>query len=251
LNRLNISELVGLFINEEKHVQHALDQSRKSLEKAIRILESAFRKGGRLFYVGAGTSGRLGILDASEIPPTFGESADRVQAIIAGGPAAITNSVEAAEDDSSQGAAAIVERGVKRSDVVCGITASGRTPFVVSALQRAKTLGARTILITCNPKTICSCDVKIELFTGPELIAGSTRLKCGTATKITLNILTTCTMIRLGKVYGNQMADLKVTNFKLKDRAIRLVSQIKGWPAHKAEVQLEQNNWNIRAVLDS
>ena len=249
IDRLPLSKLIRLFIDEEEHVQKALTAADKSLQKAVVTVVQSFRKNGRLFYVGAGTSGRLGILDASEIPPTFGEPPSRVQGIIAGGQAAITNSVEGAEDDELQGAQSIQERGVCKQDVVCGITASGRTPFVLSALREALRIGAKTILLTCNPDAGNEFGIQILLATGPELITGSTRLKCGTATKAALNILTTCSMIRLGKVRGNQMVDLKPSNTKLKNRAVRIVSELRSWPAEKAAAALKKHRWNIRRAM--
>jgi N-acetylmuramic acid 6-phosphate etherase len=193
------------------------------------------------------------VLDASEIPPTFGAPPELVQGIIAGGAQALFRAVEGAEDQSEQGAMTVQERGVKAGDVVCGITASGRTPFVIGALGRARNLGARTMLITCNPKrhrTVEKWDVEIDLPTGPELVTGSTRLKAGTATKVTLNIISTCTMVRLGKVKGNHMVDLGISNAKLRDRAIRLVSTVRGISYAAAQAELERHNWQTRACLE-
>jgi N-acetylmuramic acid 6-phosphate etherase len=211
------------------------------------------RKGGRLFYVGAGTSGRLGALDASEIPPTFGASAELVQGIIAGGATALSRSVEGAEDEENNGALAVDERGIKDRDVVIGITASGRTPFVLGALARAKSLRARTILLTCNPARSQNihADLAIDLATGPEILTGSTRLKAGTATKVALNIISTGAMVALGKVRGNSMIDLQIMSTKLRDRAVRLVSEITGSDYATAQKKLEANNWNLRAAVDS
>ncbi len=243
--------MIKLFTNEEKQVHNALAGADQALQKAVVAIVRSFRKNGRLFYIGAGTSGRLGILDASEIPPTFGEPPSRVQGIIAGGQSAITNSIEGAEDDELQGALSVQERGVSKQDVVCGITASGLTPFVLSALREAQSIGSKTILITCNPEAVNRgpFEICILLATGPELIAGSTRLKCGTATKAALNILTTCSMIRLGKVRGNQMVDLKPSNTKLKTRAIRIVSELRGWSEDKAAAALKKHGWNVRRAM--
>jgi N-acetylmuramic acid 6-phosphate etherase len=208
--------------------------------------------GGRLFYVGAGTSGRLGVLDASEIPPTFGAPSELVQGIIAGGAPALHRAVEGAEDQPEAGALAVLERGVRTGDVVCGLTASGRTPFALGALARARVLGAHTLLITCNPQRARAekpWDVEIDLPTGPEIITGSTRLKAGTATKATLNLLSTCAMIRLGRVRGNAMVDLRISNAKLRDRGVRLVSEALGIGYEEARVRLERAGWKVRAVL--
>lgn len=254
LDRLSIDELVDLFVSEERQVEEALQQARKSIAAAVEIVSAALQKGGRLFYLGAGTSGRLGVLDASEIPPTFGASPELVQGIIAGGATALHSAVEGAEDQAEAGALAICERGLKPNDVLCGITASGRTPFVLRALDEAQRLGAGTILITCNPARRRSgktkLDVEMHLATGPEILTGSTRLKAGTATKVVLNIISTCSLIRLGKVRGNLMVDVQASNEKLRDRAIRLVQQINGCSHEEAEIILRKNNWNVRAAIE-
>src|SRR6266581_4914620 len=210
LEKLNPRELVELFVEEERFVQDALRGAIVDLARAIEIVSESLRNGGRLFYIGAGSSGRIGVLDASEIPPTFGASPDLVQGLIAGGATALYRSVEGAEDEESAGALAMDERGIKNGDVVIGITASGRTPFVLGALARSKSIGAKTILLTCNPsgsqKVIV--DLAINLVVGPEVLTGSTRLKAGTATKVALNIISTGAMVALGKVRGNLMIDL-------------------------------------------
>ncbi len=252
LDEMDTARLIDLFISEEVRVTDALAAASILLEKAVDYTTESLMRGGRLYYVGAGTSGRLGVLDASEIPPTFGAPSDLVQGIIAGGTQAFYRAVEGAEDENLQGALSIAERGVRRGDVVCGITASGRTPFVFGALERARNLGAVTILLTCNPSRLRDgklWDVEIDLPTGPELVTGSTRLKAGTATKLALNILSTCTMIRLGKVKGNLMVDLRVSNTKLRDRAIRVVSEIRRLPYQEAEKILLQHDWNVRECL--
>jgi N-acetylmuramic acid 6-phosphate etherase len=253
LEKLNARELVELFVAEEKFVQEALRGAISDLAKAVEIVSHSLGKGGRLFYVGAGTSGRLGALDASEIPPTFGASAELVQGIIAGGAIALSRSVEGAEDEDSNGALAIDERGIKDRDVVLGITASGRTPFVLGALARAKSLRAKTILLTCNPARSqnIAADLAIDLATGPEILTGSTRLKAGTATKVALNIISTGAMVSLGKVRGNSMIDLQIMSTKLRDRAVRLVSEITGSDYATAQKKLEANNWKLRAAVDS
>jgi N-acetylmuramic acid 6-phosphate etherase len=205
LEKMSARELVDLFVDEERFVTEALRAAGADLTRAIEVAADALRKNGRVFFVGAGTSGRLGILDASEIPPTFGAAPELVQGIIAGGAAALSRSVEGAEDEESSGALAIDERGVKDSDVVLGITASGRTPFVLGALERARSLGAKTILLSCNPadQQNAPADLQIHLAVGPEILTGSTRLKAGTATKIALNLISTGAMIALGRVRGN------------------------------------------------
>ena len=187
------------------------------------------------------------MLDASEIPPTFGAPPELVQGIIAGGATALHRAVEGAEDQPESGALAVLERGVRAGDAVCGLTASGRTPFVLGALARAHQLGARTILLTCNPaRTRTGWDVEIDLPTGPEIVTGSTRLKAGTATKVVLNILSTCAMVRLGRVRGNSMVDLHISNAKLRDRGVRLVSRELRISYEEARERLEKAGWDVR-----
>src|SRR5207253_8061373 len=254
LDRLSAREIVELFVAEEKSVEEGLRQCVDQLAGAIELSASAIGNGGRIFYVGAGTSGRLGVLDAAEIPPTFGASSDLFQGIIAGGASALRRSIEGAEDDARAGALAMDERGVKREDLVIGISASGRAAFVMGALRRVREIGAQTIFMTCNPpvpvlagvspattspsaaSTAAStapsstegCDLVINLAVGPEIVTGSTRLKAGTATKVALNIISTGAMGRLGGVRGNLMIDLQPTNKKLRERAVGLVSKLAG-----------------------
>ena len=252
LEKMRARELVELFVEEERFVQDALRGAIVDLAKAIEIVTGALRKGGRLFYVGAGSSGRIGVLDASEIPPTFGASSDLVQGIIAGGVTALHRSVEGAEDEESIGALAMDERGTKDVDVVIGITASGRTPFVLGALGRAKSLGAKTILLTCNPAIRGDelGNLSIHLAVGPEILTGSTRLKAGTATKVALNIISTGAMVALGKVRGNLMIDLHTSSTKLRDRAVRLVADLANCDYNSARERLEAGGWNLRAVVN-
>jgi len=270
LEKMSARELVELFVEEERFVQDALRGAIVDLAKAIETVTGALRKGGRLFYIGAGSSGRIGVLDASEIPPTFGASSDLVQGIIAGGVTALHRSVEGAEDEESVGALAMDERGTKDVDVVIGITASGRTPFVLGALGRAKSLGAKTILLTCNPARIVVAgvspaedetaadtaastvivDLAIHLAVGPEILTGSTRLKAGTATKVALNIISTGAMVALGKVRGNLMIDLHTSSTKLRDRAVRLVADLANCDYNSARERLEAGGWNLRAVVN-
>lgn len=252
LDTLATQDLVELFVHEEHFVEEALAAVSVDLARGVDLIAAALSSGGRLFYAGAGTSGRLGVLDASEMPPTFGVSPSLVQALIAGGAAAIQQSIEGAEDDVTAGALAVRERGITAADVVCGITASGRTPFVRGALEEATSLGAGTLLLTCNPhrqKGAITATVEIDLPTGPELITGSTRLKAGTATKVALNILSSCTMIRLGRVDGNFMSCLQPTNDKLRDRAARFVATTMQISEAEARQRLEWAKWNIRDVL--
>ncbi len=252
LEKMSVRELVKLFVDEEKFVQDALRGAVTDLARSIEIVTESLGKGGRLFYIGAGSSGRLGVLDASEIPPTFGASRDLVQGIIAGGATALHRSVEGAEDEESSGALSIDEREVKDVDVVIGITASGRTPFVLGALARAKSLGAKTILLSCNPARPQNVivDLAIDLEVGPEILTGSTRLKAGTATKVALNIISTGAMVALGKVRGNLMIDLHASSTKLRDRATRLVAELSRCDYNSARERLEASDWNLRAVVE-
>lgn len=265
LEKMSALELVELFVEEEKFVQDALRGAIVDLASAIDLVAKALRNGGGLFYVGAGSSGRIGVLDASEIPPTFGAAPELVQGIIAGGVTALHRSVEGAEDEEILGALAMDERGVKDVDVVIGITASGRTPFVLGALSRAKALGAKSILLTCNPdcsnrpvagqrdvpqsRGYSETDLMIRLSVGPEILTGSTRLKAGTATKVALNIISTGVMVELGKVRGNLMIDLKTSSTKLRDRAVRMLAELTQCNYNTARDRLEASGWNLRAAL--
>jgi len=253
LELLDTAELVDLFISDQDSVADALASCRLELQAAVNLVHDQLARGGRLFYAGAGTSGRLGVLDASEIPPTFGSSPQLVQGIIAGGFDALHSAVEGAEDNAAAGSIAIEHRGATASDVVCGITASGRTPFVLGALSQARQLGAATILLTSNPmrrRQLPAWDIEIDLPTGPELIAGSTRLKAGTATKLALNIISSCTMIRLGKVKGNFMVDLRASNAKLRDRAARMLGTLLHCSYQDAWHRLAAHNWSVRECLE-
>ncbi len=250
-DQLSLEAMVDLFVTEEEAVARALGDNRANLCKAIEVANDALKRGGRLIYVGAGTSGRLGVLDASEIPPTFGTDAELVQAIIAGGSDAVFHAVEGAEDDREMGGRMLDERKLDSKDIVCGIAASGRTPFVLGALEHAQKLGAATLLITCNPgrSKTTRFDAEIDLATGPEIISGSTRLKAGTVTKVALNILSTCCMALLGKVRGNLMIDLRASNAKLKERAVQMVCQLRGCEPAQAREILEKNAWEVRKCV--
>jgi N-acetylmuramic acid 6-phosphate etherase len=264
LEKMSALQLAELFVEEEKFVEDALRGATADLARAIEMVTESLRNGGRLFYVGAGSSGRIGVLDASEIPPTFGASPDLVQGIIAGGSTALYRSVESAEDEESAGTLALRERGIKNGDVVIGITASGRTPFVLGALAHAKSLVAKTILLTCNPDVAAvvdrggpqpaaaatAIDLVIALAVGPEILTGSTRLKAGTATKAALNIISTGAMVALGKVRGNLMIDLHTSSAKLRDRAVRVVVDLEQCDYEAARRQLEAVDWNLRAVVE-
>jgi N-acetylmuramic acid 6-phosphate etherase len=253
LDRMPLREAVRLFIEEEETVTEALRACRRPLERTVRLVAAALKAGGRLIYAGAGTSGRLGVLDASECPPTFRASPEQVQGIIAGGRRALWTSVEGAEDSFEAGRQAALGRGVNRRDVLFGIAASGRTPFVWGALAAAREAGARTVLLTFNPRlrfpAALRPDVVICPETGPELLTGSTRLKAGTATKRVLNLVTTLGMVRLGKVRSNLMVDVNPANRKLRDRAVRMVRELTGVEAETARAALVRHGWVVKRAL--
>jgi N-acetylmuramic acid 6-phosphate etherase len=253
LDKLSIGEAIELMLGEDARIPRILLRERTKIETAIQLIVRAFRRGGRLFYVGAGTSGRLGILDATECPPTFSVSPDQVQGIIAGGQQALWKSIEGAEDDGSAGAQAIRFRGVQRRDVVMGIAASGRTPFVWGALSEAKHRGATTIMLCFNPFLRIARAQRPRLVIapnlGPEILTGSTRLKAGTATKLLLNLFTTLAMVRCGKVSSNLMVDVKPSNRKLRDRAVRITMALSGEDYAAAQSALERSRWRITSAV--
>jgi N-acetylmuramic acid 6-phosphate etherase len=229
IDRLSPLEIVELINFEDQKVAPAVYEERQAIARALELAEAALRGGGRLLYVGAGTSGRLGVLDASEMPPTYGTEVGMIVGIIAGGPAALTRSQEGAEDHPADGAKAIDEAGVGASDFVLGIASSGTTPFVHGALARAKERGAKTGFLLCTyppPDFHQRFDVVIAPLVGPEVVTGSTRMKAGTATKLVLNTISTGAMIRMGKVFGNLMVDLRATNLKLRDRSERILMEL-------------------------
>jgi N-acetylmuramic acid 6-phosphate etherase len=255
LDTLPLPDAVRLMMEEDRGVPEAVLEATDAIVWTVEKITAAFHALGRLFYAGAGTSGRLGVLDASECPPTFRSPPDQVQGIIAGGRRALWSAVEGAEDDYQAGCAAARERGIRKEDVVIGIAASGRTPFVWGFLHEAKRLGATTVLLCFNPnlevKEEHQPDKMILINTGPELLTGSTRLKAGTATKLVLNILTTLSMVRIGKVVSNLMVDLNPSNVKLRDRATRLVRELTGCDAAAARQALEKWNWRVKEAAES
>lgn len=245
-------ELVELIAAEDASVPAAVAAAAPAIAAALELVEAAFRAGGRLFYVGAGTSGRLGVLDASECPPTFGSPPEQVQGIIAGGAAALQRSIEGAEDHPADGAVAIDQREIGPADVVVGIAASGVTPFVRGAVERAGQRGAATVLLACAdlpPDVAALARVAIVVRTGPEVVTGSTRMKAGTATKLVLNTITTGAMIRLGKTYGNLMVDLQATNAKLVDRGQRIVMEVAGVDRATAMAAIEAAGGRVRTAI--
>jgi N-acetylmuramic acid 6-phosphate etherase len=253
LDQLPLPEAIELLICAEAKIPAALLAESASIERALRRIIRSFRQGGRLFYAGAGTSGRLGVLDASECPPTFRSPPDQVQGIIAGGQEALWKAVEGAEDDPEAGRHAVVFRGINAKDVLVGIAASGRTPFVWGALEEARRRHAVTVLICFNPNLRIPRGKKPNVIicpdTGPEILTGSTRLKAGTATKILLNVLTTLAMVRTGKVISNLMVDLNPSNTKLRDRAVRIVHELTGATSEEAEAALINSGWMVKEAL--
>lgn len=250
IDRCSTLEMVRLINDEDKKVALTVEKVLPQIASAVDLIAQKISKGGRLFYIGAGTSGRLGVLDASECPPTFGVQVELVQGIIAGGNFA--NAVESAEDDTAAAADDLDARNFSAADVLVGIAASGRTPYVLSAIEYAKKIGAATVGISCveNSALARIVDLAITPVTGAEVITGSTRLKAGTATKLVLNTLTTGAMIRLGKVYGNLMVDVRATNDKLRDRARRIVIAATGCTDAQAVDALEKCGGHAKSAID-
>ncbi len=246
---LDIVDLIGA---EDAGVPGAVAAARVELARAIELVEAAFRAGGRLFYVGAGTSGRLGVLDAAECPPTFGSPPEMVTGLIAGGYRALVRSIEGAEDDVNAAIGEMDAQRVRANDVVIGIAASGTTPYVRAALGRAQALGAHTVFLSCSePPALLkeTCDLCITILVGPEVVTGSTRMKAGTATKLALNTITTGAMVRLGKVYGNLMVDLQATNAKLVDRGQRIVMETTGASREAAIAAIEAAGGSVKTAI--
>ncbi len=252
IDRASALEIVDLIAAEDAGLPAAVARARVEIARAIDLIEDAFRAGGRLLYVGAGTSGRLGVLDAAECPPTFGSDPEMVVGVIAGGFKALVRSVEGAEDDVNAGMAEMDGQRVTGRDVVVGIAASGTTPYVRAALGRAQTLTARTVLVSCSeppPLLKQTCDVCITVLVGPEVITGSTRMKAGTATKLVLNTLTTGAMVRLGKTYGNLMVDLRAWNAKLADRSERILMEAAGVSRAEAARALQAAEGRVKPAI--
>lgn len=251
LDQMSALEIVTLMNREDHKVAQAVERALPEVARAAELIAQSLDGGGRLFYIGAGTSGRLGVLDAAECPPTFGTDPAKVRAIIAGGAAAMTVAVEGAEDSPELGQKDIREAGVRAGDVVVGIAASGRTPYVIGALAEAKARQAVTVSLSCNPGSAInqSADVSIDLDVGPEVVTGSTRLKAGSATKMVLNMLTTASMVRIGKVYGNWMVNVQATNRKLRERAKRIVSQVTGVDYQTAEKLIAEAQGDVKLAI--
>lgn len=246
------AEILKIINDEDKLVPFAVEQELQYIEQAVDIIVHSLKNGGRLLYFGAGTSGRLGVVDASECPPTFGTPYGMIEGFIAGGQAAMFRAQEGAEDKEEKGASEVVAAKVTYKDVVCGIAASRRTPYVVGAVKKAKQLGAKTLFVTTNPRKdfdIDEVDVAICPYVGPEVIMGSTRMKSGTAQKLVLNMLTTASMIRLGKVYENMMIDLQMTNKKLVERSKKIVMTITGLNYDEATIALDKAKGHVKTAL--
>ncbi len=245
-------EVLKIINEEDKKVPLAVEKELLYIEKAVEVIVKSIKNGGRLIYFGAGTSGRLGVIDASECPPTFGTPFGLISGYIAGGREAMFRAQEGAEDFEENGAADVAKAGVTNKDVVCGIAASRRTPYVIGAVKKAKELGASTLFITTNPRehfNLKEVDIAICPDVGPEVIMGSTRMKSGTAQKLVLNMLTTAAMIRLGKVYENMMIDLQMTNQKLVERSKRIIMTITGLSYEKAEEFLKKAGGHVKTAL--
>ncbi len=252
LDLLSIDDAFDVVNREDQSVANAVAQAKPAIVAAIALVSDRLAAGGRLFYVGAGTSGRLGILDAAELPPTYQNDPDQVQAVIAGGARALVGAVEGAEDDRAQGANDMSSRGVGSGDVVVGISAGGTTPFVHGALSRARALGASTVFVACVPFAAApdDADVSIRVITGPEVVSGSTRMKAGTATKLVLNTISTLSMVRLGKTFGPWMVDVNARgNEKLWQRAVSLVENLTGLPRGEAEARLRQADGHVKTAV--
>ena len=251
LDTLSSVELVQLFCEEDRRPQEAVAGAASALAEAVEAIAGRLRQGGRLFYLGAGTSGRLGVLDAAECPPTFCSDPELVQGVLAGGAPALLRSSEGLEDLFDAGREDLAARGFGPADALVAIAAGGTTPYVHGALEHARAIGALAIAMACVPadQVPMPCDIDIRLITGPELLTGSTRLKAGTATKMALNILSTGVMVRLGKVYCNRMVDVAVTNAKLEDRALRILEDLAAVPRSEGRSLLEQSGGSVKLAL--
>lgn len=251
IDKLSASDIVEGMLNEDRKMLAAVQREKDRIAVGVDIISQALRKSGRIIFVGAGTSGRLGVLESAEMPPTFGTSSDLVLAIMAGGKDALLNPREGVEDNYEEGARAMMRLKPGKKDVVIGVSASGMTSFVRGALTRARRVGSKIIFVTCDPRTELQTyvDLTIAPAVGPEVIAGSTRLKAGTATKIVLNMLTTAAMIRIGKTYGNLMVDVQVGSEKRKERARRIISIVTGLEDDDVDKVLKRAHWNVKAAI--
>lgn len=251
IDNASTQEIIETICREDQKVIQAVVNQSRAMTDAVEVIVASLKSGGRLFYMGSGTSGRLGILDAAELLPTYGVGEDTVKAIIAGGKEAMFMPIEKAEDDYEAGISDLLAESPKPKDVLVGISASGRTPYVMGALTKAKAIGMATIGLTCNSVNAMSevCDILIAPVVGPEVVTGSTRMKAGTAQKIVLNSLSTAAMIRLGKVYQNLMVDMQPTNEKLRYRAVRIVVDATDVDTATAHQKLDESGWNIKTAI--
>jgi N-acetylmuramic acid 6-phosphate etherase len=251
IDKLSAADIVEGMLNEDRKMLVAVQREKARIAVGVDIITQALRRGGRIIFVGAGTSGRLGVLESAEMPPTFGTSPSLVQAIMAGGKNALVRTREGIEDNYEEGARSITRLKPSKKDVVIGVSASGMTQFVRGGLTRARRAGSKIIFVTCDPATELQTfvDVTIAPAVGPEVIAGSTRLKAGTATKIVLNMLTTASMIRIGKTYGNLMVDVQTGSEKLKDRARRIIGIVTGLEYDQSDKLLRRAHWNVKAAI--
>ncbi len=251
VDKAPVTEIVDMVINEDRKIIAAVQKERERIAHGVEIITQSLKKGGRIIFIGAGTSGRLGVVEAAEMPPTFGISPTMVQAIMAGGQDAVFKAKEGVEDNYEEGARSISRLRLTKKDVVVGVSASGMTPFVRGGLTRARKVGAKIIFVTCWPGSELQnfVDLQIAPAVGPEIIAGSTRLKAGTATKMVLNMLTTISMIKIGKTYGNLMVDVRTGSEKLKDRARRILGIVTGLSYEDADALLKKSKWNVKAAI--
>jgi N-acetylmuramic acid 6-phosphate etherase len=251
VDKAPIRDIIEIVVNEDRKVISAVLKEKARIAHGVEIITEGLRKGGKLIFIGAGTSGRLGVVEAAEIPPTFGTKPSLVQALMAGGQEAVFRAKEGVEDNFEEGARSIGRLRLGRKDVVVGVSASGMTPFVRGGLTRARKAGAKIIFVTCWPGSELQnfVDLQIAPAVGPEIIAGSTRLKAGTATKMVLNMLTTISMIKLGKTYGNLMVDVQTGSEKLKDRARRIIGVVTGLDYDEADALLKRAKWNVKAAI--
>jgi N-acetylmuramic acid 6-phosphate etherase len=251
IDKLSPADIVEGMLNEDRKMLAAVHREKERIAVGVEIITQALRHGGRIVFVGAGTSGRLGVLESAEMPPTFGTGPDLVLAIMAGGKNAVLSATEGVEDDYEEGARSVNRLDPTKRDVVIGVSASGMTPFVRGALTRARRAGSKIIFVTCDPRTELQTfvDLTIAPSVGPEVIAGSTRLKAGTATKLVLNMLTTASMVRIGKTYGNLMVDVQTGSEKLRDRARRIITIVTGLEYEDADKLLRRAHWNVKEAI--
>jgi N-acetylmuramic acid 6-phosphate etherase len=251
VDKSSVVEIIDMIVAEDRKVIAAVHKEKERIAHGVEIVAQALRRGGRIIFIGAGTSGRLGVVEAAEMPPTFGTAHETVQAIMAGGQEAVFRAKEGVEDNYEEGARSIGRLRLGKKDVVIGVSASGMTPFVRGGLTRARKAGAKIIFVTCWPGSELQTfvDVQIAPAVGPEIIAGSTRLKAGTATKMVLNMLTTISMIKVGKTYGNLMVDVRTGSEKLKDRARRIIGMVTGLDYDEADALLKRSKWNVKAAI--